>query len=73
MPESWCLATLEELVQTPKSDIVDGPFGSNLKASEYVDDGIPIIRLQNIGRNEFLLTRIMHEAQPGCGYGAESG
>ena len=60
MPESWCLATLEELVQTPKSDIVDGPFGSNLKASEYVDDGIPIIRLQNIGRNEFLLKNMRY-------------
>ena len=34
--------------------MVDGPFGSNLKASEYVDDGVPIIRLQNIRRGAFL-------------------
>ncbi|NER27845.1 MAG: hypothetical protein F6J89_09480 [Symploca sp. SIO1C4] len=32
---------------------VDGPFGSNLKASEYVDDGIPVIRLQNIRPNRY--------------------
>ena len=25
------------MVITPKQDIVDGPFGSNLKSSEYVD------------------------------------
>jgi len=38
----------------PKNDIVDGPFGSRLKASEYVDAGIPIVRLQNIDRNQFI-------------------
>lgn len=50
----WRLAKLSELVSKPNKDIVDGPFGSNLKASEYVDTGIPIIRLQNIERNSFL-------------------
>jgi type I restriction enzyme S subunit len=60
LPNSWKLASLEDLVRTPKSDIVDGPFGSNLKASEYVDHGIPIIRLQNIDRNMFLLKNIRY-------------
>jgi type I restriction enzyme S subunit len=32
---------------------VDGPFGSNLKASEYVDEGIPVLRLQNIRPNRY--------------------
>lgn len=31
----------------------DGPFGSNLKSSHYVDHGIRVIRLQNIGVREF--------------------
>jgi type I restriction enzyme S subunit len=35
-------------------DIVAGPFGSNLKVSDYRENGIPIIRLQNIERNEFI-------------------
>ncbi len=30
-----------------------GPFGSNLKSSDYTDDGIRIIQLQNIGEEEF--------------------
>ncbi|MBB2819280.1 UNVERIFIED_ORG: type I restriction enzyme S subunit [Rhizobium esperanzae] len=34
---------------------VDGPFGSNLKASEYVDDGVPLARIQNVRPNEFRL------------------
>jgi type I restriction enzyme, S subunit len=54
LPLGWVLAQLEDLTKDPKQDIVDGPFGSNLKASEYVDEGAPIVRLQNIDRNRFL-------------------
>ncbi|MBI2354732.1 MAG: restriction endonuclease subunit S [Deltaproteobacteria bacterium] len=32
----------------------DGPFGSNLKSSHYVDSGVRVIRLQNIGIGEFI-------------------
>jgi type I restriction enzyme, S subunit len=32
----------------------DGPFGSNLKSSHYVDEGVRVIRLQNIGVGRFL-------------------
>lgn len=35
--------------------IFDGPFGSNLKNEEYVEDGIPLLRVQNI-KNGKLLT-----------------
>lgn len=44
---------LEDVVSNPGQDIVDGPFGSNLKASEYVAEGIPIARLQNVDRGFF--------------------
>ena len=53
LPKGWCLASIEELVLNSSDNIVDGPFGSKLKASEYVDAGIPIIRIQNIDRNNF--------------------
>lgn len=33
--------------------IVDGPFGSSLTSSHYSDDGVRVIRLGNIGINEF--------------------
>lgn len=49
LPAGWAWAKLEELVLNYKNDIVDGPFGSNLHASEYIDEGVPLIRLQNIG------------------------
>jgi type I restriction enzyme S subunit len=54
LPMGWELGKLEDLTLDPKNHIVDGPFGSNLKASEYLEEGIPIVRLQNIDRNFFI-------------------
>jgi len=37
-----------------KWSFAGGPFGSNLKASDYLPNGVRIIQLQNIGDAEFL-------------------
>lgn len=37
-----------------KENIVGGPFGSNLKVEHYKNNGIPILRLQNIGKGYFI-------------------
>jgi type I restriction enzyme S subunit len=37
-----------------KEHIVGGPFGSNLKVEHYKSSGIPILRLQNIGKGHFI-------------------
>lgn len=63
LPDGWVLAPFADLAVDPKSDIVDGPFGSNLKASEYTDSGVPILRLQNIKRNYFLDKNIKFVSQ----------
>jgi type I restriction enzyme S subunit len=54
LPKGWRWRQLQDLAADPRQDIVDGPFGSNLKASEYVDEGVPIARLQNVDRNQFI-------------------
>lgn len=36
-----------------KWSFTGGPFGSNLKSTDYTDDGIRIIQLQNIGDGKF--------------------
>ena len=58
LPRGWRYFGLEELVARPKVDIVDGPFGSNLKASDYTDGGVPIARLQNVDANKFVRKNI---------------
>ena len=44
----WNYVTMEDIAADKKYSIVDGPFGSSLKFSDYHPDGIPIIRIQNI-------------------------
>ena len=58
LPDDWSWQPLQSLTANPKQDVVDGPFGSNLKASEYVSAGVPIARLQNIDRNTFVTKNI---------------
>jgi len=41
-------------VLLPKGGIFDGPFGSNLKTSDYTDSGVRVIRLENIGLLKFI-------------------
>lgn len=49
LPKEWCYSNLGNL----NLKISDGPFGSNLKSSDYVDNGVRVIRLENIGNLEF--------------------
>ncbi len=53
IPSTWCQVPFSDLFLDPKNNIVGGPFGSNLKSSEYRAEGIPVFRIQNIGRNKF--------------------
>jgi len=49
LPKGWKVVELKNLVEK----ISDGPFGSNLKSIDYVDKGVRVIRLENIGEMEF--------------------
>jgi len=42
---------LEDIVKPEKFSIVDGPFGTQLHADEYVDNGIPVIRVADIKKD----------------------
>jgi len=53
MKQDWEIKTLGQLSKN-KDAVVSGPFGSNLKVSDYKTEGIPILRLQNIGKGYFI-------------------
>lgn len=53
MKTSWENKTIGQL-SIKKDAVVSGPFGSNLKVSDYKNEGIPILRLQNIGKGYFI-------------------
>jgi type I restriction enzyme S subunit len=58
LPKYWTWVELKDLTENPKSDIVDGPFGSNLKSNEYIETGIPVFKIQNIKENRFVDKKI---------------
>jgi type I restriction enzyme S subunit len=47
LPEGWEWKPLSKLC-VEKDGIVDGPFGSNLKRSDYKSSGIPVLKIQNV-------------------------
>jgi len=49
LPDTWSVLKLGSF----PVDVFDGPFGSNLKSSDYVDQGIRVVRLENIGSLSF--------------------
>lgn len=53
----WVVKQLIDITDKKiKWSFVGGPFGSNLKHSDYTEQGIRIIQLQNIGDAEFIDT-----------------
>lgn len=48
IPENWRITRLLRLAKSEKYSMVDGPFGSDMKNEEYVDDGIPVVQLTNV-------------------------
>ena len=45
----WAISTVKDSATV----YGDGPFGSNLKSSDYVDEGVRVIRLGNIAQGHF--------------------
>ena len=48
MTSEWSQATLGSIAINEGYGLVDGPFGSNLPASLYADEGVPVIRGSNL-------------------------
>ena len=49
-PMNWPKTSLSAISE----ELRDGPFGSNLKTTHYVESGVRVIRLQNIGVGQML-------------------
>ncbi len=54
IPEEWEDVVLNDCKANEKWSITGGPFGSNLKVSDYVNSGVKIIQLQDIGDGIFI-------------------
>lgn len=53
LPETWTWATPEEIASPEPYSIGIGPFGSNLKVSDYTAEGVPLIFIRHITSENF--------------------
>ena len=51
---------VKDVVADKKFAVVDGPFGTQLHADEYVESGVPIVRVKNIGWGPFIHTDLKY-------------
>lgn len=52
-PEEWCWLTIDELASRAPRSIQSGPFGSNLRHSEFQASGKLVIGIDNVRNGEF--------------------
>src|SRR5687767_8281775 len=53
-PPIWSEAPLGIFAASEANSFVDGPFGSDLKVSDYRESGVRILQLQNLGDGYFI-------------------
>jgi type I restriction enzyme, S subunit len=49
IPEGWKCTNVRGIASSARNAIVGGPFGSDLVSADYVAEGVPVIRGQNMG------------------------
>lgn len=60
IPQSWQCAPLQSLAKSYKGSMVDGPFGSNMKTSDYVSSGVPVLQGSNITHDKFIWSEVRY-------------
>ena len=55
LPCHWLEKRLGYLAKEESTAFVDGPFGSDLKSSDYKDNGTPLIQLNNIRDSKHIM------------------
>jgi type I restriction enzyme S subunit len=48
VPEHWEVVSIKRLARNQENVVQTGPFGAQLHASDYIDEGIPLILIRNV-------------------------
>lgn len=58
LPEGWQRLTIGDYVDKGAIELQTGPFGTQLKASDYTEAGTPLINVRNIGYGDLRADRL---------------
>ena len=58
--QHWPITTIERLLARKRGSIRTGPFGSQLRHSEFTDQGVPVLGIDNVVANRFLWAKPRH-------------
>ncbi|MFK4167304.1 restriction endonuclease subunit S [Paenibacillus lautus] len=54
-PNNWVVSDFQSVAADKKYSLAIGPFGSNLKVTDYTEDGVPLVFVRNIRSSNFNL------------------
>ena len=60
---NWSEAPLNAFAAPEPTSFVDGPFGSDLKVSDYAESGVRILQLQNLGDGYFIDDNVKYASE----------
>lgn len=64
LTEGWVIKALGYIGQNNADSIVDGPFGASINVkTDYVEDGVPVIRINNIKPFSFVNSNLKYIGQ----------
>lgn len=58
IPEHWEVIRVKSLEGNSSKVVQTGPFGAQLHADDYVDEGIPLVLIRNVGNMQIDATDI---------------
>ncbi|MDE0101796.1 MAG: restriction endonuclease subunit S [Bryobacterales bacterium] len=58
--KDWPIMAIEQLLASNRGSIRTGPFGSQLKHSEFTEQGVPVLGIDNVVTNQFLWAKPRH-------------
>ena len=77
LPAGWSYIQIQQILSLNRSGLKTGPFGSLLKKHEHMNNGVPVLGIENIQRMEFVhgnkIFVTSHKAQELSSYDVQEG